>query len=667
MDQTSETEKLYQKTKYNEIIDILLGAGYFRARISNLSEFDKVVGGLCWCITSSGESVDVDILFQENSTMGQKITLSEAVVTALRKMGCPAVPQPHQIQGGVGGADYAAIHSAIVWLVKKYFERRVEREQQLRSYAIFQFDKNYQLPGEEDLSSEASVTLQKILDHNKPRRVFKRRVRRSEAEEARVRSCLLEFGESLAKLGGAGGEGDEAGRNAGGTGAAGAGASSSGSRSGGSGGGRVDAAGGGAGGHAGDGYATGGSMIDAVDMALADLSKLDINELSGFEKQLAKAAKDARKDEIAFAEKASREESEIMQQMSQIDDAKASAISGSQVGNIVGLSADEISSASAAYLAEMEESKKQLDQNVASGKLGAAAAFNRQMQNLVKQKEELLGSGEALKVKTKALRMKLRVMEEERNNATDYLAQLRAQLQKLTELEANSTQKKELMTIKELIALNESLKTKESEFKGICKTKRQELLEKIQALEQDDNEDTPEKRQHREIQDMHAKVLAKYNRLRQMLAEVNLEVASSVRVIDDTPTRTELIQYERRFVELYQQVAWKLEETRKYYDIYNTLDSTLSFIQKEVKLLNSISENFAEAMRSAASKMEFSKQFDNIVRGVEEQLKRQESTLSQKQQRVEEHKQIYQSVRWVRVCCCSRVMFNGSMGDVVCL
>lgn len=102
-----------------------------------------------------------------------------------------------------------------------------------------------------------------------------------------------------------------------------------------------------------------------------------------------------------------------------------------------------------------------------------------------------------------------------------------------------------------------------------------------------------------------------------MLAEANRDVATSIRVIDDTPTRTELIQYERRFVELYQQVEWKLEETRKYYDSYNSLDSSLSFVQKEVKLLNSISENFADAMKTSSAKLEFSKQFDNIVRGVE--------------------------------------------------
>lgn len=65
------------------------------------------------------------------------------------------------------------------------------------------------------------------------------------------------------------------------------------------------------------------------------------------------------------------------------------------------------------------------------------------------------------------------------------------------------------------------------------------------------------------------------------------------------------------------QVAWKLEETRKYYDMYNTLDTTLNFLQKEVKLLNSISENFHEAMKSTHSKGEFSKQFETIVHGVE--------------------------------------------------
>lgn len=164
MDQTSENEKAYQLQKYNEIIKILLTAGYFRARINTLSEFDKVVGGLCWWLISSGELLDVDILFQENSTIGQKIVLSEAIVKALRKMNCPCPLQPHQIQGGVGGSDYPALQQIIVWLVKKYFERRGEMEFKMRSYSSFQFSKNYHIPNEYDnINGATSEYLTKVL------------------------------------------------------------------------------------------------------------------------------------------------------------------------------------------------------------------------------------------------------------------------------------------------------------------------------------------------------------------------------------------------------------------------------------------------------------------------------------------------------------------------
>ena len=103
---SQEDHQLQQKKLYDEIVDTLISAGYFRARIQTLSEFDKVVGGLCWAIVNSGEKVDVDILFKENSTTGERIALSEAIVKAMRGMGCPFPLQPHQIQGGIGGVFF---------------------------------------------------------------------------------------------------------------------------------------------------------------------------------------------------------------------------------------------------------------------------------------------------------------------------------------------------------------------------------------------------------------------------------------------------------------------------------------------------------------------------------------------------------------------------------
>jgi hypothetical protein len=56
-----------------EILELLVAAGYFRARIKGLSEFDKIVGGLTWCISTCNFDVDVDLLFQENLNIGLKM------------------------------------------------------------------------------------------------------------------------------------------------------------------------------------------------------------------------------------------------------------------------------------------------------------------------------------------------------------------------------------------------------------------------------------------------------------------------------------------------------------------------------------------------------------------------------------------------------------------
>ncbi|KAJ1482165.1 hypothetical protein T484DRAFT_1804824, partial [Baffinella frigidus] len=67
---------------------------------------------------------------------------------------------------------------------------------------------------------------------------------------------------------------------------------------------------------------------------------------------------------------------------------------------------------------------------------------------------------------------------------------------------------------------------------------------------------------------------AKLKRLRQSLATKTQQVHLVRRKIDDMATRGELVQYERRFLQVYEQVAGNLEETRRYYTKYNTLSDT---------------------------------------------------------------------------------------------
>ena len=72
----------------------MIVSGYFRARLS-ISPFDKILGGMCWCIT--GSNIDVDIEFEDDLTMGQKVKLSEKVCVAVKEMECPYPIAAHQI------------------------------------------------------------------------------------------------------------------------------------------------------------------------------------------------------------------------------------------------------------------------------------------------------------------------------------------------------------------------------------------------------------------------------------------------------------------------------------------------------------------------------------------------------------------------------------------
>lgn len=56
-----------------KILDLLLSAGYYRVMIKNLSDFDKIIGGMTWCIEACEFDVDVDLLFHENLSIGQKM------------------------------------------------------------------------------------------------------------------------------------------------------------------------------------------------------------------------------------------------------------------------------------------------------------------------------------------------------------------------------------------------------------------------------------------------------------------------------------------------------------------------------------------------------------------------------------------------------------------
>uniref|UniRef100_A0A8C9WJF2 Coiled-coil domain-containing protein 93 n=1 Tax=Scleropages formosus TaxID=113540 RepID=A0A8C9WJF2_SCLFO len=191
--ETREDEE--QTAKLADILELLLAAGYFRARIKGLSPFDKVVGGMTWCITTCNFDVDVDLLFQENSTIGQKIALTEKLVSVLPKMKCPHRLEPHQIQG----LDFIHIFPVVQWLVKCAIETKEEMGDYVRAYSVSQFHKTHSTPEDDEFvqrKEKAVKTLVDVSEVYKPQRKYKRHADAGVLldEESRVHSTLLEYG-----------------------------------------------------------------------------------------------------------------------------------------------------------------------------------------------------------------------------------------------------------------------------------------------------------------------------------------------------------------------------------------------------------------------------------------------------------------------------------------
>jgi len=183
-----------QDVKLKESIDLLLAAGYFRARIKGLSSFDKIVGGMTWCLQASNFDVDVDLLFQENSTIGQKIALTEKIVAVLPRMKCPHRLEPHQIQG----LDFIHIYPVIQWLVKLAIATREEMGDYIRAFSESQFSKDHRTPEDVEFMSRkerAVASVRDVKDTYKPQRRFRKPTSMQLTdEETQVHTTLLEYG-----------------------------------------------------------------------------------------------------------------------------------------------------------------------------------------------------------------------------------------------------------------------------------------------------------------------------------------------------------------------------------------------------------------------------------------------------------------------------------------
>nr|XP_015214065.1 PREDICTED: coiled-coil domain-containing protein 93 isoform X1 [Lepisosteus oculatus] len=548
--ETREDEE--QNIKLLEILELLVAAGYFRARIKGLSPFDKVVGGMTWCITTCNFDIDVDLLFQENSTIGQKIALTEKIVSALPKMKCPHRLEPHQIQG----LDFIHIFPVVQWLVKRAIETREEMGDYIRSYSVSQFQKTHSFPEDDDFmlrKEKAIKTITDVSEVYKPQRKYKRQddAGKLEDEESRVHSTLLEYGrlhDFVMRYG----------------------------------------------------FSKHSRQDKAEDKRAPLTQGLPPGMTDVSEEEDLQAAEELRIKTLMTGMSAMVTEE--------------GKLTASTVGQIVGLQSEEIKQMASEY-AEKQSELSSEDRPERFGPVQQhrrlVASLNKQIQQKTKQLEEL--QAKHAEIQEGCEEAKNRLME-----ASSLTEKLESKLSALQEVESQADSSV-LQKLRALVSMNENLKNQEQEFRTHCREEMARLQQNIENLKiESGDENDEEKERIQLVEKQYNTDREKLQKIRLLLARRNREIAILQRKIDEVPSRAELTQYQKRFIELYGQVAATHKETKQFFTLYNTLDDKKVFLEKEVNLLNSIHDNFQQAMASSGAKEQFLRQMEQIVEGIKQ-------------------------------------------------
>src|SRR3989338_2467920 len=211
---------------------------------------------------------------------------------------------------------------------------------------------------------------------------------------------------------------------------------------------------------------------------------------------------------------------------------------------------------------------------------------------------------------------------------------IEAQLSQLAALETPENLET-LKLLRKLVSIFEALKHQEEEFAATIQSERhrwESLIESAKSLNPDDLMSAED----REIKNRYEELKSNLQNLKKRDSKIKRLIAHLKRKIDAIPSRTELQQYQQQFLELYDLVARRLTETRTYFATYNTLDTQFEYLSKEVKILESIEQQFKAASRSKAGREAFQSQINQLLGSVSQSSTQTSQKYDQEKERYDE-------------------------------
>jgi len=188
------------------------------------------------------------------------------------------------------------------------------------------------------------------------------------------------------------------------------------------------------------------------------------------------------------------------------------------------------------------------------------------------------------------------------------------------------SKKKNQQILQELVRLNQNLKDQKNLFKANCKKELelwQKQIEDLKNLSPDDGG------RGDEILQTYDSDKEKLEKLRELFAKKNREIASVKRKIDQVPSRRELQQYQRQFIEVFEQMGVKYTETKQYINTFNASEKNRAALDHESKLLDSIQEKYPTIKNSKPGREKFLSSLKEILDGMEKRLEQQKKLLEE--------------------------------------
>ena len=598
-DASIAASRVEAQSRLDEIVELFVAGGYYRARFTSVNDFDRVLGALCWGVASCKGELDFgDLTFEETAKMGAKIKLCEFVEDALRKMRCPYDLRAHQVTG----LDYDAIFPVTQWIVKKVMATREEFGDRMRSYSRFMYARALRYKVLDDAeamaNSRCSTARRELREEYGAKRVFRRAAGRAPPMENPSRwakSVMMEYGHKLAGL---------------------------------------------------EAFA---SAATAVLAASRWKRKTKASKAAGTLRGKSAGAADGEGGIAALVSKVNAlavhapGEDDGNDDDDENDDAAASelnalrdleselalvdgsdTLTNAMASSILGLSGAEILAAA----------EKFGDDVPLGGAVGKMLAVERKIAALERKLAVESALADDARARGDAAHAEVEAAIAELEKVTAYNEKCVEETQKLKDAVQDETQREAVARIMGLIQRASNTKVDEKAFKAECKTRMTELKEQIE----NGGEHTLSAEERAQIDDVnatHAREREKFEGERAMLSKRSRAVALLGRKLDDIPTRPELIQYERRFAELYDTVQGKLKETKTYFAAYNVLADTKKYLQKEISLLNSLQSQVQPAMESVSGKSSLVSALASIQDGVVANIKRVDEKLKSEQAAVD--------------------------------